>query len=96
MLIIITGNRGDEWVMERRLSRMGWDETVEDIAAGNWKNVSSVLQTSTGFDVLPQIARCVMNRWAERDEGLSGWERDFVEANIGIHAANKFRSMEDA
>ena len=96
MLIVITGTGEHQWIAERKLSYSHWDKTAQDIADGQLTDVSSVIQASTGQDVLPQIARDVMTIWANRGEGLAGWERDFIEQNVSVQAANKFRHMEPA
>ncbi len=95
MLIIIAGTGPDQYIPERKLSDCDWNETVLDIARGEWKDVSSVIQTSTGADVLPSMARQVMTIWADREEPLTNWQRDFLEMHVSVQAANKF-AMEAA
>lgn len=92
MLIIICGETGSEYLPERRLvDAESWDVTVSDIAAGQFEDISSVQHTGMpGRDVLPIIAREVMTIWAEREEPLTDWQRDFVERQISIRIANKF------
>lgn len=96
MLIVICGKPGSEYLPERNLSRTGWDETVEDVAQGQFSEISSIIHADLGRDVTDIVAREVANIWADRGEGISSSEREFLEYTIGIQAANKFRAMEAA
>jgi len=95
MYIVITGSGSNQHIAPRKLSDANWDETVLDIARGEWTDISSVIQASTGFDVLSSMASQVMTIWADREEPLTSWQRDFIEQNVSIQAANKF-AMEPA
>lgn len=90
MLIVICAHPAGEYLPERDLKDCGWDETVKDIAEDQFGPVTQVIQASTGADVLPQIAKQIADIWAERGDPLSGWQRDFIELNLGVSVANKF------
>lgn len=82
MLIVITKSNGIEWIMERKLSDANdWDATVRSIAAGEWTDISMVYSTGEGFDALPSMAKQVADIWAERDEPLADWQKDFLQDN---------------
>lgn len=95
MLIVICGTGPDQYLPERLRCHTGWDETVLQIASGEWTDISEVQDTSTNSDVLPQMAKQVMTIWAGREEPLTDWQRDFIEQNVSVQAANKF-AMENA
>ena len=89
MFIVITGTKGNEHIEQRRvLDAESWDATVQQIAEGQWTDISQVLRGNA--DVLPLMAREVQDIWADRGDGLKDWERDFIEQNVSIQAANKF------
>jgi hypothetical protein len=91
MLIVICKDKtGYEWLPERRRIDTSWDATVSDIARGEFKDVSQVIHASMGKDVLDIIAREVMDIWADREEPLSDWQREFVQLNVSVQAANRF------
>jgi hypothetical protein len=90
MLIVICGEQGSEYLPERRLVDTDWDATVQHIAEGQFENVSSVIHSSLGRDVLDAIAREVMTIWQERGEPLTDWQRKFIEYNVSVSAANRF------
>ena len=90
MLIVICGEQGSEYLPERRLVDCEWDVTVSDIANGQFEDISSIIHAAIGQDVLPAIAREVMQIWAERGGPLTAWQRDFIEHNVSVSAANRF------
>lgn len=90
MLIVICGEYESEYIAERNLCDTGWDATVQDIANGQFEDVSSVIHASMGVDVLDILAREVMTIWANRGEPLTDWQRKFIEFNVSIKAANRF------
>ena len=96
MLIVLTGKPGSEWIMERKLEDSTWDKTVLAIAAGEWTDVSQIIQASTGIDVLPAMMHQVHDIWVEDGEPLNGWAIDLIEQHLGIPAAHKFREREAA
>lgn len=60
-IIITTDKQGNDWIMERKLSDAeSWDETVSDIKRGEWRDISKVIRTSDGQDVLP-----LMQKWID-------------------------------
>lgn len=97
MLIVITGTGANASIMERKVSDSDWDATISAIAAGNWTDISAVYHMGLGGrDVLDIIAREVRDIWALEGEPLTAWQRNFIEQNISVSAANKFRTMEVA
>lgn len=90
MLIVICGTKGNEYIPERKLSECDWDHTVLSIASGEWTDICEVQDTSTNSDVLPRMAREVMTIWADREEPLTDWQRQFIELNVSVSAANRF------
>jgi hypothetical protein len=90
LIVICKDKTGYEWTPERRLIDTSWDATVGDIARGEFKDVSQVIHASMGKDVLDIIAREVMDIWADREESLSDWQREFVQLNVSVQAANRF------
>lgn len=82
MLIVICGTQGSEYIRERKLSDSGWNETVIDIANGQFEDVTSVIQCSTGDDVLPSLAKLVMDKWFNNDEPLSEWQESFIADHV--------------
>lgn len=81
MLIVITGHADNQWIRERRLSDSGWNETVKAVASGEWTDITSIYWASTGLDATDLIASEVAAIWAERDEPLADWQKDFLQAN---------------
>jgi hypothetical protein len=91
MLIVICKSKdGHEYLPQRRRIDTSWDATVSDIASGQFPDVSQVIHASMGKDVLDIIAREVMDIWADRHEPLSDWQREFVQLNVSVQAANRF------
>lgn len=92
MLIVICGERGSEYLPERRLIDTSWEATVGDIASGQFEDVSSIIHTGMPgrADVLEILAREVMTIWADRGEPLTDWQRKFIEENVSVRVANSF------
>lgn len=82
MLIIITGPTDKQFIRERAVARAGWDETVEDIASGEWTDISSIQHVAIGRDVTDIIAAEVAAIWHERGEKLAEWQEDFLKDHL--------------
>ena len=98
MLIVIIQHPAGDYIPERDVSRCNWDDTVQDIAEGQFDltRIKEVICTATGVDVLPTLAKQVQDIWADRGEGITDAERDFLERHVSISVANTFRQMEMA
>ena len=90
MLIVITGPDNNQSIMERKLSDSGWDETVKAVAAGEWTDISSIIQTSTGTDVLPLIVGAAMDIWADSGEPREEWQDDLIDTAGGVRRIRRF------
>lgn len=90
MLIVITGQSDNRWIMERKESDSDWDNTVKSVAAGEWTDISSIIQTSTGVDVLPLIVGAAMDIWAESGEPLDEWQLELIDAAGGVRRIRQF------
>lgn len=95
LYLVICSDKGAEYVAEREMSEMDSGTTLRDIAAGEWTNLSRVLVINPVehicSDVTEEFTRSVMNLWANNDEPLTDWQRDFIEQHVSIQAANSFR-----
>lgn len=91
LYLILCGQYIDEYAPERDVKDMNRATTVREIAEGQFKSLTRVLEVATGADVTADLARDVMTRWAHDGEPLSDWQRDFVELHVGLQAANSFR-----
>lgn len=62
MYLVICESKTGEVIVERNLSDAeSWDITVASLAGGEWRDVSRVIRTSDGQDVLP-----LMLEWIDR------------------------------
>lgn len=89
--IIIDQYDGEDYVIDRPVSDCTYAQTIKDIASGEVRDMHRVIEVGTARDVTEQIARAVMQTWAEGDEPLTDNQREFVELHIGLAAANAFR-----
>jgi hypothetical protein len=78
---------------ERQQCDMGYAKTVDQIAAGEFEGVSTVIEfnaaENTSRDVTEDIALVVAHRWA--DEALEPWQVEFIQVHLGVSYANSFR-----
>lgn len=91
LYLILCGRHIDEYAPERDVKDMDRATTVREIAEGQFKSLTRVLEIGTGQDVTADFARDVMQLWASQGEPLSDWQRDFVEQLVSVQAANSFR-----
>lgn len=96
MLIVIVGSGADQYIPERSVNRTDWDNTVKDIAAGEWRDVSSIIQTSTGVDVLPLIVGAAMDIWADSGERRQEWQDDLIDTAGGVRRIRRFAPLQAA
>jgi hypothetical protein len=54
MYIVICGTH-EPYVAERKLEDMGREQTIKSIAAGEWRNISSVIEIGTDRDVTSEF-----------------------------------------
>ncbi len=94
LYMVICSDKGEHYVAERELSEMDSGTTLKDIAAGEWTNLVSVIVFNPVehicSDVTREFANAVMGLWADRDEPLTDWQKDFIQQHISIQAANSF------
>ncbi len=94
LFLVVCSHKGQAYVAERDLSDMDSGTTLKQIAAGEWTNLVSVIVFNPAehicTDVTEEFARAVQNLWANSDEPLTDWQRDFIEQHISIQAANAF------
>lgn len=93
--LAICGLHIEPYTAEREVADMTWAGTIKDIAEGQLFPLRMVVEIGTGRDVTKLMALEVMDIWAQRGEPLSYSQREFIELNIGIRAANSF-ALEDA
>lgn len=80
-LVICNDKRDGEVIMQRKLSDAeSWDETVRDLARGEWKDVSRVIRACDGKDVLPLMREWIDYKMPEEnvreiDLTVIGWDR---------------------
>jgi transcriptional regulator NrdR family protein len=90
----VATNSGDV-VQERSVSDLDRASTVKDIAAGQIEDLVQVIECNvvegTSRDVTSDIARDVMNIWANEAEPLADWQYVFVEMFVSKQAADSFR-----
>ena len=89
--IVIDQYDGEDYVIDRPVADCTRASIVADIASGEIRDMTRVIEVGSGRDVTEDFARAVMQTWAEADEPLTDYQRDFVEQHIGIAAANAFR-----
>ena len=89
--IVVCGNI----LPERDTADLDRKTTVQDIAAGQFEGVTQILECNpvegTCRNVSEDIAREVMEIWADEDEALQDWQHSFVELFVSVTAANSFR-----
>jgi hypothetical protein len=84
-LVICNDKRDGEVIMQRKLSDAeSWDETVRDLARGEWKDVSRVIRACDGKDVLP-----LMREWIDYKMP----EEDLHEDDFGVIGLDRKRDL---
>jgi hypothetical protein len=90
LYLVLCGQHIDEYAPERDVKDMTWAGTVQDVAAGQFENLTRVLEIGTGADVTDKLAREVSTIWAHSGEPLSYSQYSFVEQTVGTRAARSF------
>lgn len=90
LYLVLCGKHIDEYAPERDVKDMGREATIKDIAAGQFENLTRVLELPTGADVSEDLAKEVMTIWADAGEPLTYRQYEFVESFVGTRAARSF------
>lgn len=88
-LYIVIEGQIEPYSVERKLPDMGWAVTVQDIARGEFSNLSRVIEVGTGADVTERAVRAAADIVAERGEGSYEFAQ-LVELTLGTRAARPF------
>jgi|ERR1700761_3972566 len=95
-LIIVRSKNGAEYLAERSISDMDRATTVLDISEGQYEYMS-VLQViefnpaeHTSRDVTEDIAKEVVQIWADSDEPINFDQYEFAEMHAGTRVARSF------
>lgn len=92
--IVLVAHQSGEYLPERNLSDLDRATTVKDIAAGQYEDLTQVIECNPAEgicrDVTEDIAWEVSALWSANGEHLSGWKQDFIEQTIGLEAARSF------
>jgi hypothetical protein len=88
---IVFQGQVETYSTDRKLSDMGWAETVRDVATLQFDNLHSVVEVGTGREVTADAIRAAIEYRALH--GLDGGEHPFaqlVELVLGTRAARPF------
>ena len=92
--LVVLAHEGGAYMPEREIGSLDRAATVALIALGEWEGLSQVLECNpvegTCRDVTEDFARDVSDIWAQDGEPLDDWQREFVEAHLGVSFANQF------
>lgn len=83
---LVIAGRIEPYSVERNLADMSWDETVKDIARGEFTNLRSVIEVSTGADVTEKAVRAACELDLEPTYAFA----QLVELTLGTRAARPF------
>lgn len=83
--LVICG-RIEPYSVERSLPDMAWGETVKDISRGEFTNLRSVIEVSTGADVTERAVRAAIDLVDEPTYQFA----QLVELTLGTRAARPF------
>jgi len=93
-LVTVAYEDGD-YVSPRPLSDLDRATTIKDIASGEIEDLVQVLECNPveGIcrDVTTDIAREVMDVWANNGEPISNRQKNFIELHVSLSAARAFR-----
>ena len=88
--LVLVAHPGGAYMPERNETDLDRATTVKDIATAQLEGVTQVLECNpvegTCRDVTEDIARDVMQVWADQAEPLAYWQRVFLESHIGVQA----------
>ncbi len=85
-LYIVICGRIEPYSVERNLPDMTFDETVKDIARGEFTNLRQVIEVSTGADVTERAVRAAADQVTEPTYQFA----QLVELHLGTRAARPF------
>lgn len=88
-LYIVFCGQLEPYSVERRLPDMSWNETVRDIARGEFSNLSKVVEVATGEDVTAKAVRAACDIVSDRGESNVPFA-ELVELVLGTRAARPF------
>ena len=90
LYMVICSHKGQHYVAERELSDMDSGSTLKSIAAGEWRDLVSVIVFNPAehicTDVTREFATAVMNLWANNDEPLTDWQKSFIADHVSSRA----------
>lgn len=88
-LYIVLAGQVEVYSVERNLPDMTWDATVRDIARGEFNNLHSVVEVSTGADVTEKAVRAAVDIVSDYGESTVAFA-ELVELTLGTRAARPF------
>ncbi len=96
MIYLVTAASKDgDYLVERHTSDLDRATTIKDIASGEIEDLVQVLECNPveGIcrDVTTDIAREVMEVWANNGEPISNRQKNFIELHVSLSAARAFR-----
>ena len=80
LFLVICGTF-EPYVAERKLEDMGREETIRDIARGEWRNISSVIEIGTDRDVTSEFLGAADYPADDYRSTLTGEDRAAFEAD---------------
>ena len=93
--IVFVADQFGSYMPERELADMDRKTTLELVAHGEWEGLSQVIEFNpaefSSRDVTEDFAKEVADIWADQGEPLSDFQREFVEAHLGVSFANHFQ-----
>ena len=93
--MVTVASKDGDYVAQRPLSDLDRKTTIQDIASGEIEDLVQVLECNPAEricnDVTSDIAREVMEVWADKGEPLADWQYVFVEMHVSLSAARSFR-----
>lgn len=92
--IVLCGQTIEPWVYTDEPFKMDRKATVDLVASGEPRSVAQIIAfdvaAGTCRDATKEIAREVMDHWADAGEPLTYSQREFMEFHISVRAANSF------
>jgi hypothetical protein len=92
--LVTVAHLNGPYVKERDECDMDYITTLNDIADGQFAGLAQVIEINpaehSSRDVTEDFAQAVSDIWADQGEPLLDWQREFVEAHLGVSFANQF------
>ena len=88
--IVLCGQSIEPWVANDEIFKSDRDTVIKDVAAGEYRGIAKIvafdLTTGKCRDATKEIAREVMDRWADNDEPLTQRQKDFIADHVTARA----------